>query len=258
MLVAVTSGKAAPGATTTTWALALTWQSPLLVVDCDPAGGDMASGLVVGRVSTNHGLLSWSTATRRTPAIDAAAMIGQHVVALPEAPNVWFMPGLQNSGQAAAMTNVGWDRLALALERAPSLIGRDVLIDTGRLGPQSCWPVLRAADQILLTVRPTVRSIRAAMQAALVLREQLGDLQKVGALVVGSGPYTAKQVAGQLGLADRGELPEDRAAANALSDGAPAGVRSLSQTKLLRASAAIAAQMSRVEMATRYSAGSPR
>lgn len=257
MLVAVTSGKAAPGATTSAWALALTWQSPLLVVDCDVAGGDMASGLVVGRVSTDHGLLSWATATRRVPAIDAATMIALHVVALPEAANVWLMPGLQNSGQAAAMTGGGWDRLALALERAPALIGRDVLIDTGRLGPQSCWPVLRAADQILLAVRPTVRSVRAALQAAHALREHLGDLQKVGALVVGAGPYTAKQVAGELGMPDCGELPEDRAAAAVLSDGSPAGVRGLSQTRLLRAGTSLASRMARMDMATRYTAGSP-
>lgn len=257
MLVAVTSGKAAPGATTSTWAVALAWQSPLLVVDCDVAGGDMASGLVVGRVSADHGLLSWATATRRVPAIDAATMIGQHVVTLPEASHVWLMPGLQNSGQAAAMTSGGWDRLALALERAPALIGRDVLVDTGRLGPQSCWPVLRSADQILLTVRPTVRSVRAALQAAGALREHLGDLQKVGALVVGAGPYSTKQVANQLGMPDSGELPDDRAAAAVLSDGSQAGVRGLSQTRLLRAGTALASRMARLDMATRYTAGSP-
>jgi MinD-like ATPase involved in chromosome partitioning or flagellar assembly len=257
MLVAVTSGKAAPGATTSTWAVALAWQSPLLVIDCDVAGGDMASGLVVGRVSGDHGLLSWVTATRRAPAIEAATMIGQHVVALPEASQVWLMPGLQNAGQAAAMTGGGWDRLALALERAPALIGRDVLVDTGRLGPLSCWPVLRSADQILLTVRPTVRSVRAAMQAAGALRDQLGDLQKVGALVVGAGPYSTKQVAGQLGLPDWGELPDDRAAAAVLSDGSQAGVRGLSQTRLLRAGTALASRLARLDMATRYAAGSP-
>jgi len=258
MLVAITSGKASPGATTSSWALALAWQSPLLVVDCDAAGGDMASGLVVGRVSTDHGLLSWSTATRRAPAIDAAAMIGQHAIALPEAAHLWLMPGLQNAGQASAMTSGGWDRLALALERADSLIARDVLVDTGRLGPQSCWPVLRAADQILLAVRPTVRSVRAAIQVAESLREQLGDLQKVGALVVGAGPYGARQVAEELRVPVGGQLPEDRPAAAALSDGAPVVARGLSATRLLRAASILVSRMARLEMATRYTAGSTR
>src|SRR5437764_653763 len=50
MLTVVTSGKAAPGVTTSCWALALSWPRRLLVVDCDPAGGDMAAGWLVGRI----------------------------------------------------------------------------------------------------------------------------------------------------------------------------------------------------------------
>ena len=43
MLTAITSGKAAPGVTTSVWALALTWPRPVLVADGDPAGGDMGA-----------------------------------------------------------------------------------------------------------------------------------------------------------------------------------------------------------------------
>ncbi len=67
--VAVLAGKASPGATTVAAALTLTWPRPVLLVDADPAGGDVVPGLLPGRVSTESGLLSWSVATRHLPAL---------------------------------------------------------------------------------------------------------------------------------------------------------------------------------------------
>src|SRR5664279_4468825 len=84
MLIAMVSGKAAPGVTTSTWALSMAWPGPVLVVDADPAGGDMAAGLLLGRMRAGHGVLSWSAAARRMPAVEASSVIGEHVVALPE------------------------------------------------------------------------------------------------------------------------------------------------------------------------------
>jgi hypothetical protein len=158
VLTVVTSGKAAPGVTTATWALALTWPGPVLVADCDPAGGDMGPGLLAGRVSAEHGLLSWSTSARRgVPALTAASMLAQHVVELPERREVWFLPGLATSTQGFSFSDEIWERLALALERSSAAVGRDALVDAGRLvGDRGNWPVLRAADQVLLAVRPSV------------------------------------------------------------------------------------------------------
>src|SRR5436305_13588648 len=94
VLTVVTSGKAAPGVTTSTWALALSWPRPLLVADCDPAGGDMAPGLLAGRVGLDRGLLSWSTAARRgLPGTAAAALLTEHTVQVPERPEVALLPG---------------------------------------------------------------------------------------------------------------------------------------------------------------------
>jgi MinD-like ATPase involved in chromosome partitioning or flagellar assembly len=243
MLTAIVSGKAAPGATTSAWALAMSWPSPVLVVDADAAGGDMAPGMLVGRVQVDHGLLSWSAAARRVSALEAAVMLGQHVVALPEAPQVWMMPGFQNAAQAAALDSSGWERLSRALEREGSVAARDVLVDTGRLTESSCWPVIRAADRVLLTTRRTVRSIHAARNAAAVLQSRLGDLNAVSLLVVGSGPYEAAAIAHEIGVTVAGELPEDRAAAAVLSDGAADGVRGVHRSKLLKAAGGVAHQL---------------
>ncbi len=242
MLTAVTSGKSAPGVTTSTWALALSWPGPLIAADCDPAGGDMAAGLLPGRVSQDRGLLSWSAAARRDrPASGGASMLAAHAVELPEAPGVWLLPGFTNATQGYSFTDEVWERLALVLERSAAATGRDALVDTGRLvGQPANWPVLRAADRVLVTVRPSVRSVHAALDLTGRLRDELGDLSKVAALVVGDGPYSAREVASALGLPLAGTLPTDRPAAAALSDGAQATMRSLQRSALLKAAGGLA------------------
>jgi MinD-like ATPase involved in chromosome partitioning or flagellar assembly len=244
VLIAIVSGKAAPGVTTTAWALSMVWPGPVLTVDADPAGGDMAAGLLLGRVQVDHGVLSWSAAARRAPAIEAATMIAGHVVALPEAPQVWMMPGFQNASQATAMDGGGWDRLARALEREAFAAGRDVLVDTGRLSDVSCWPVIRAADRVVLVCRRSGRSIHAARNAAGLLTTSLGDLRSVSLLVVDTaGPYDAGSIAHELGLPLLGELPADRATAAVLADGAVSGVRGLERSKLFKGARSIAGHL---------------
>lgn len=241
MLTVLTSGKSAPGVTTSTWALALSWPGPLLVADCDPAGGDMAAGLLPGRVSQDRGLLSWSAAARRpTPVVSATSMLAVHAVELPEAPDVWLLPGFANATQGYSFTDEVWERLAGAL-RESAAVGRDALVDTGRLvGRPASGPVLRAADRVLVTVRPSVRSVHAAVDLTGLLAAELGDLSTVSALVVGDGPYSATEVAAALDLPLAGTLPADRQAAAALSDGAPASMRALQRLGLLKAAGRLA------------------
>ena len=242
MLTVLTSGKAAPGVTTSTWALALAWPGPLLVADCDPAGGDMAPGLLAGRVSVDRGLLSWSTAARRgVLARQAATMLVEHAVEIPEQPQVWLVPGVTTAAQGTSFTAEAWERLASALHTSSASIGRDALVDAGRLVTErGCWPVLRAADRVLLAVRPSVRSVHAAQDATQRLRHELGDLAKVAALVVGDGPYSAGEVAKALDLPLAGTLPYDRTTAQALSDGATVSPKTLRRSALLRAASSLA------------------
>jgi MinD-like ATPase involved in chromosome partitioning or flagellar assembly len=239
MLTAIVSGKAAPGVTTATWALALAWPRPVLVVDADPAGGDMAPGMLAGRVQADRGVLSWATATRRMRAHDAAVALDDHVVGLPEAEHVSLMPGLQNATQSAALDAHTWSWLAHALH----LDGREVLMDVGRLQTGSCWPGIATAGRVLLATGRSVRSIHAARNAAAMLQAQLGDLDRVSLVVIGSGPYDAVGIARELGVPLFGQLPEDRAAAMVLSDGAPAGIRGIHRTKLLIAARGLAHEL---------------
>jgi MinD-like ATPase involved in chromosome partitioning or flagellar assembly len=259
MLITIVAGKAAPGATTATWALALGWPGPVLAVDADPAGGDMAAGLLLGRVPVDRGLLSWSTATRRASGVEAAVMLAGHVVGLPEAPHLWVMPGFQNAAQAGALDAGGWDGLARGLEPAQAAAGRDVVVDCGRVGDRSCWPVIRAADRVLLVCRRSGRSIHAARNASSLLQARLGDLGSVGLLVVDdAGPYDPRAIAQELTVALFGVLPADRAAAAVLSDGAAPGVRGIQRSRLLKAARSLAGQLADTTRAGAAPAGATR
>ncbi len=242
-VVAVLAGKASPGATTVAAALTLTWPRPVLLVDADPAGGDVVPGLLPGRVSTESGLLSWSVATRHLPALAAAGLIREHAVALAEAGDAWVLPGLQSSTQAGALTAGGWTRLARAVERCPSVIGRDVMVDVGRLGEASCWPVVAACDVVLLVVRPTARSVQGALSAMRLLRARLGDLAAVQLVVNGHGPYTPAQASAALEVTVAATLPGDDRAAASLVDGATAPVLRMTRTRLVVQAADLARRL---------------
>jgi hypothetical protein len=240
----VTSGKAAPGASTSVWALALSWPRPLLVVDADPAGGDLAAGLLPGRLAVDRGLVSWASMTRRgTPAATAATMLAQVAAKLPERESVWFLPGFTTSTQGSSFNEESWDRLAGALTRVDDVHDRDVLVDTGRIvGERGNWPLLRTADRVLVAVRPSVRSVHAAQDVLQRLRLELGDLGKVSALVIGDGPYPANEVTTALGLPLAGHLAADPSTAAVLSDGAIAGPR-FGRSPLMRSAARVAQQV---------------
>jgi hypothetical protein len=246
VLTVVTSGKSAPGATTATWALALAWPRPVLAVDADPAGGDMTAGFLPGRVSVDRGLLSWSAAARRgTPAMTAATLLATHATTLADWPRVWLLPGFTAATQAHSLTGELWERLSRALARCTPAIGRDAVVDAGRLVDDGVMlPILRAADRVLVAVRPSVRSVHSAQQATARIAAALGDLESVQAWVVGRGPYGEREVAAAVGLPLAGALPDDRASAEVLTDGAAATVRGLSRSPLLRAAAALAQRLS--------------
>jgi MinD-like ATPase involved in chromosome partitioning or flagellar assembly len=244
--IAVVAGKAAPGATTVATALALAALEPVLLLDADPAGGDVVPGLLPGRASTDIGLLSWLVATRHLNAMDATAVLAEHALTLPEAGDVWVLPGLQGPAQAGLLVSGGWSRLATTVERCGPVLERTVIVDAGRLGDTAGWPVIDACDVVLLVVRPTARSVQAATAATQLLRQRLGDLDRVRLVVNGAGPYAPDQVREVLKIDRAGveHIPADPRAAASLVDGTPATVFGLHRTRLLRATAVLADRVS--------------
>src|SRR5258708_11342673 len=67
-LIAIAADKGAPGVTTTALALAAVWPRPVLLAECDPAGGDLVYRLPAAdgsRLDPRRGLLSLAVAARR-------------------------------------------------------------------------------------------------------------------------------------------------------------------------------------------------
>ena len=54
---ALVSAGGSPGVTTAAIALALTWQTAVIVAECDPSGGDILAGLLAGHVPAARGLM---------------------------------------------------------------------------------------------------------------------------------------------------------------------------------------------------------
>lgn len=241
-VVAVVGAKGAPGATTSAVALALGWPRPVLLVDADPSGGDLAAGWLAGRVGLDRGLLSFAVATRHTDTPAAAELAG-HVVSIPEALRVLVLPGLAHAGQSGGLEPRVWTRL-LSAATGPwpaseatadeSGVRVDVLADCGRIGPDTPWPLLASAGVVLLATRPTLRGVHHARYALAALTAGIGDVRRARLLVCGPGPYEAGEVGRAVGLKVAATLPADAAAALVLSDGASPG-RGWPRTALARA-----------------------
>jgi hypothetical protein len=270
-VVAVVGAKGAPGATTSVLALACGWPSPVLVVDADPAGGDVAAGWLGGRVGLDRGLLSFAAATRHSTAVSPAD-VAPHVVVVRDAPRVMVLTGLAQAGQAGAVDGRVWSRLAAAAAPPWPVAGRpspgssigalpalgtvqvDLLADCGRIGTQAPWPLLHAAGVVLLATRPTLRGVHHARHAVAVLREAAGDVRRVGLLVCGPGPYEAAEVGRAVGMPAWVVLPADPRAAAVLSDGA-ALARGWSRTILARAARSAAGRLAADAAASGPAAG---
>ncbi|WP_406637580.1 hypothetical protein [Amycolatopsis sp. WGS_07] len=227
-LITIISGKGAPGATTTLAALAATWPAQVLLADCDPDGGDLAPGwlgqwMLAGRIRADVGVLSHATATRHAIAGDPASLI-DHVQAVPPARHVGLLAGLSAPGQHAALGLEGWMRLTTALAAFKTQAGQpvDALVDAGRFGVVTPWPLLRAADAVLLAVRPTQRHLLAARPVLTELARRVAP-ERLALAVCVTTPAGTRAVRAALGRDVAVEVPIDAKTAAVLSESRDAG-----------------------------------
>ncbi|WP_020670175.1 hypothetical protein [Amycolatopsis nigrescens] len=227
-MITIVSGKGAPGATTTLAALAAAWPAPALLADCDPAGGDLAPGwlgqwVVDGTVRTDRGVLSHATATRHATAGDPATL-REHVQPVPPVRHVGLLAGLTAPGQHAAVGAPGWTRLTVALAAFKTATGRpaDALVDLGRYGAATPWPLLLAADVVLVAVRPTQRHVLAARPVLAELAARIVP-ERLGLAVCATTPAGTREVRAALGREVAVEVPVDVRTAAVFSDGLDAG-----------------------------------
>lgn len=245
MLIICASAGGSPGVTTTTLGLALTWPRDVLLADCDPhpnqavlAGylrGISSGGRGLGtltenyRAGTAHAL---DALLEQTIALDASASISRR-----------FLPGFTHPRQAPLFVGY-WDQLGAQLDDLQAA-GTDVILDAGRLDAAGLATGLIERARLILLVT------RSNLPALAMLKLALPDLvqaispgsAKLALLVAGAGrPYSASEIATQLGLPLLAELPWDPATAGVLSDGDLPG-RKLTEQPLWRAFRSLSMQL---------------
>lgn len=244
-MYALVSPGGSPGVTTTALALALTWPRPVVVAECDPAGGAILAGLFAGHLPAPRGLLGVALEAGRGPGAVAADLSG-HLAPLDDSGSKMFLAGINDPRQAPGLAP-SWPVIAMALagQRA------DVIADCGRLDAGHGQPasVLAQATAVVVVMRPSLRQIAAARPRIDLALSLIGGNGRLGVLLIGEsgrGPdrsHAAGDIAKALGVPVIGTLPEDERTAAVLSDGV--GRRSgMSGRPLMRAARTVGVTMS--------------
>ncbi|HUR04150.1 MAG TPA: hypothetical protein VM347_16515 [Nonomuraea sp.] len=171
-LIVLAADKGAPGVTTAATALAAVWPRPVLLAECDPAGGDVAYRLPAadgGVLNPGKGLLTLAATARRGL---EPGQIHQHTQKIVGGLDV--LVGLTHGEQAAGLTWL-WGPLGRALAAIPNA---DVIADCGRLGahPQ-LGDLMAQAEQVVLLTRATLDHVAH-------LRERLSITKAHGVAVI--------------------------------------------------------------------------
>ncbi|MCP2335225.1 hypothetical protein [Actinomadura rupiterrae] len=225
------SVKASPGVTTLAMALAATWPGRRVVlVEADPAGGDLAARL---QVATGPGLVELAAAARRAARPELVWRHGQRLDA-----RVWLVAAPVGAEQArAAVAALAASRLVAAWAADPQLV---VVVDVGRVEPASvALPLLGQATGTLLVARPCVAELAHLGRQCTALSTGVAE---VGLVLVGRGRFSAAEIAATLRVPVVAELPLDRRGAAALLAGEPAPQRA-GRLRLGRAARSLAERL---------------
>ncbi|GAA4374837.1 hypothetical protein AB0C69_33395 [Actinomadura sp. NPDC048032] len=184
-LIALAADKGAPGVTTAAVALGAVWPRPVLVAECDQAGGDLVYRLPSaqpdgdadgGMLNPSRGLLSLAATARRGLRPDQVA---EHCQRLSGGLDV--LVGVTNAEQAHAMTWL-WGPLGRAFA---GLAPVDVIADCGRLGAASpLIDLMHEADLVVLLTRATLEQVAHLRERVAALTAELRGGPPVGVLVL--------------------------------------------------------------------------
>jgi hypothetical protein len=181
-LIAVTADKGAPGVTTACVALAAVWPRPVLLAECDPAGGDLVYRLPAasgGQLDPNRGLLSLAVALRRGLELGQA---WEHTQKLHG--GLDLLVGVVTPEQGAGLDPL-WGPVGAALAQLPDA---DTIADCGRIGVAGPhYDLLAQASLVVLVTRATLGDVVRVRERVAVLAPALarrGERPPVGVVVV--------------------------------------------------------------------------
>jgi len=182
-LIALAADKGAPGVTTAAVALGAVWPRPVLVAECDQAGGDLVYRLPAAAddggstlLNPSRGLLSLAATARRGLRPEQIAEHCQRLVG-----GLDVLVGLTNAEQAQGMTWL-WGPLGRAFA---GLSPVDVLADCGRLGAETpLLDLIREADMVVLLCRATLEQVAHLRERVNALAKRLPEGPPIGIVVL--------------------------------------------------------------------------
>lgn len=223
MLFALLSAKGSPGVTTLAAAAAVGGEA--LMLELDPAGGDLAARAQVAHEPP--GLMSLAAVARRgvvpEMVVDQTRTVG---------PGIPVLFGPPDAARATAvLTTLGPD-----LSRALALIGGDVLADCGRWSSSSpTGGVVAAAATTVVVLRAEPDQVAHIHAVLPTLRALSSDV--VVAVVAGRQPWAVDDVAQALGIDAIGVVERDPETAAGLVR--TESVQRVRRTALVRSAATI-------------------
>lgn len=247
MLVSVCSSKGAPGVTSTALVLAAVWPRPVVLIEADPSGGDLAfrcRSAGGGPPSATPNVLSLASAVSGATTGDISNFSQQL------AGGVNLVQGVSSAAQGRGLTSL-WGSIAQACVASDV----DVIADLGRLDRSTAtMPLAAAADRLLVVGTPMLESVVHTRETLMELAGAVGpDMSgaRLVPLIVGASRYAqadradVDQVMTAAGVlaSPSTHLPLDAPALARLEGGEPAGGR-LSRTLLLRAARGVVDQIS--------------
>ncbi|MEW9532868.1 hypothetical protein [Microbispora sp. NPDC049125] len=230
-----------PGVTTTALALTYAWGDRALLAECDPKGGSVLPGFLVGRMEgPPSGLLEFALAIAHEP---DPQTLWKYVVSLDQDAREWLLlPGIRDPRHAAQL-ETAWDAISGAITSATHDVV-DVVLDVGQIGgPDTPMRLIATSDMALMVLRPCLRQVADARPRLDALGRYVGTKVPVALCLIGEGDYSSKEISNALyGLPVIGAIPHDPRSAEVLSDGKRAR-RSFRRSPLMRGASFLAMAM---------------
>jgi hypothetical protein len=159
-------------------ALAAVWPRPVLLAECDPAGGDIVyrlPGADGTRLDPRRGLLSLAVAARRGL---QPHQVWEHAQKLHGGLDV--LAGVTSAEQGAGLDAL-WDTVGGLLSRIPQA---DVIADCGRVGRDGpFYDLLAEAEAVVLITRASLAEVIRLRDRATALANALARRGRPGARV---------------------------------------------------------------------------